>query len=237
MPNNSREDDLKRRVESWAASPGGAEVPSEIQQKISRMLAPSLTPVKPLPSQPMLVWEFIAVFVACTVGLILILDKAGFHLMTGLQMAVMAAILFSGGVLFSIALATGMVPGARHRFPSVVLPLSGLGVITAMALLFPWHTSSAFFSDGWPCTFLEILIAIPVAVIFWLLARRGALFASPRLGAVLTSLAVFLALTPLQFQCMFQQAPHLLVWHSGAALLFIALGAWIGHVFRHRWIS
>jgi len=237
MPHNSREDDLERRVESWASSQGSAEFPSEIQQKISRMLAPSLTPVKPLSSQRTLVLEFLAVFTACAIALILILDKAGFHLMTALQMTLIPAILFGGGILFSIALAAGMVPSARRRLPPVVLPLAGLSVIIAMGLLFPWRTSAAFVSQGWPCAFLEAIITVPAGVVFLLLARRGALFASPGLGAVLTGLAVFLALTPLQFQCMFQQAPHLLVWHGGTALLLILLGALIGQLRRHRRIS
>lgn len=237
MPDNSRDDDLERRVESWAAPQGSAEFSPQIQQKISSMLAPSLIPVKPLPSQLTLVLQFLAMFATCTVGLTLILDKAGFHLMTGVQMTLVTAILFGGGILFSIALAIGMVPGARQRLPSVVLALAGLGVITAMGLLFPWRTPGPFVSEGWPCAFMEVLIAVPVAGTFSLLARRGALFASPRLGAVLTGLAVFLALIPLQFQCMFQQAPHLLVWHGGTALLLIALSALIGQVLRHRWIS
>ena len=81
---------------------------------------------------------------------------------------------------------------------------------------------------------MELMIAVPATVIFWLLARRGALFASAGLGAVLTGLAVFLALTPLQFQCMFQQAPHLLVWHAGTAVVLIGLGALIGWVRSNR---
>ena len=243
MQDNPRDAEIERRLETWAASQSDAELRPEvqrpeIQRKITGLLASSLTPVKPLPSQSRLVLAFLAVFAACAVGLIAVLDKAGFHLMTGSQMGWMAAILVGGGILFSLALAWRMVPGSRQGFPlSLVLALSGIGVIGGIALFFPWQASHAFVSEGWPCAAMELTIAVPAAVVFWLFARRGALFASAGLGAVLTGLAVFLALVPLQFQCMFQQAPHLVVWHAGTAAVLIGLGALIGKLLDHRWMS
>ena len=200
-----------------------------MRRKIQGVLTSSLTPVKPLPSQSRLVLIFLAVFAAAAAGLIAVMDKAGFHLMTESQMIWMGAILGVGGILFSLAVAWRMVPASRQGFPiSFVLALSGIGVIGGIALLFPWRTSGSFISEGRPCAVMELMIAIPAAVVFWLLARRGALVASAGLGAALTGLAAFLALAPLQTQCMFQQAPHLLVWHGATAAILIGLGALIG---------
>ncbi len=238
MENNPNDNSLERRLEKWASAPPASQLRPEIRRNVQAMLTSSLTPVKPIPSQSRLVFVFLTVFTVCAAGLIAILNKAGFHLMTGVQMAVMAAILASGGILFSLALAWRMVPGSRWGLPfSLVLTLSGLVPAAGIALLFPWRTSGAFVAEGWPCAALELIIAIPAAVVYWLIARRGALFASPGLGATLTGLAVFLALLPLQFQCMFQQAPHLLIWHGGMALLLIGLGALIGELGRSRWTS
>jgi hypothetical protein len=210
------------------------ELSPETRRKVQAMLALSLTPVKPIPSQRRLVFTFLAVFTVCAVGLIAILNKAGFHLMTGVQMGLIAAILVGGGILFSFTLAWRMVPGSRWRLPfSVVLTVSGLVPIAGIASLFSWHTTHAFVSEGWPCAALELTIAIPSTALYWLIARRGALFASSGLGASLTALAVFLALMPVQFQCMFQQAPHLLIWHGGTALLLIGLGTLTGELARH----
>jgi len=238
MQDNPRDADLERKLETWAASQSNAELRPEIQRTVRALLTSSLTPVKPLPSHSRLVQAFLAAFAVCAAGLIAVMDKAGFHLMTGAQMGWMASILAGGGILFSLALAWRMVPGSRRGFPlSLVLALSGIGVFSGIAMLFPWPTSHAFVSEGWPCAALEVMIAIPATVIFWLLARRGALFASAGLGAALTGLAVFLALTPLQFQCMFQQAPHLLVWHAGTAVVLIGFGGLIGELLRHRRMS
>jgi hypothetical protein len=235
MQDNPRDADLERKLETWAASQSDAELRPEIQRKVQDLLTSSLTPVKPLPSQSRLVLAFLAVFAACAAGLTAVMDKAGFHLMTGAQMSWMAAILAGGGILFSFALAWRMVPGSRQGFPlSLVLALSGIGVIGGIALLFPWRASHAFVSEGWPCAAMELMIAVPATVVFWLFARQGALFRSAGLGAALTGLAVFLALTPLQFQCMFQQAAHLLVWHVGTAVILIGFGAFIGGL-RRDW--
>jgi|SRR5665213_294344 len=229
MQDNPRDAHLERQLEVWAASHPDTGLSPALRQKVHGVLASSLTPVKPLPSQSRLILAFLAVFVACAAGLIAVMDKAGFHLMTGAQMGWMAAILAGGGVLFSISLAGQMVPGSRRALPfSVVLVLSGVAVIAGIALLFPWRASSDFISEGRPCAVMELMIAIPAAAIFWLLARRGALVASAGLGAALTGLTAFLALTPLQTQCMFQQAPHLLVWHGATAAILIGLGALIG---------
>jgi len=237
MPDNPR-DDLDRQLESWAASQPELEPSPEIQRRIQSTLASSLTPVKPLPAQRWLVGAFLAVFAACSAGLIAMMGQVGFHLMTGPQLAWMTAILAAGGILFSLTLAWQMVPGSRQRFPfSLVIALSGVGVIGGMALLFPWQSSRAFVPEGWPCAIMELAVAVPATGVFWLLARRGTLFASAGLGATLTGLAVFLALTPLQIQCMFQQAPHLLVWHGGMAAILIASGALIGAVRSGRWTS
>jgi len=235
MQDNPRDADIERQLEVWAASQPDSVLSPALRQKVHGMLASSLTPVKPLPSQGSLILPFLAMFAACAVALIAILSKAGFHLMSGVQMGVMATLLTGAGVVFSILLVGQMVPGSRQALPlSVVLGLSGVLVITGISLLFPWRTSGGFVSEGWPCAVMELMIAAPATVIFWLLARRGALFASAGLGAALTGLAVFLAMTPLQFQCMFQQAPHLLVWHAGPAVVLIGLGALVGQLRRDR---
>jgi hypothetical protein len=236
MQDNPRDAGLERKLEKWAASQSDAELRPEIQRKVRDLLTPSLTPVKPLPSQSRLVLSFLAVFAACAAGLIAVMDKAGLHLMTGSQMGWMGAILAGGGILFSLTLAWRMVPGSRQGLPlSLVLALSGAGVIGGIELLFPWRASHAFVAEGWPCAAMELIVVVPATVVFWLLARRGALFASAGLGAVLTGLAVFLALTPLQIQCMFQQAPHLLVWHAGTAAVLIGLGGLMGGL--RGWIA
>jgi hypothetical protein len=238
MQDNSRGEDLERRLETWAASHPDGELSPDAQKSVQDLLTASLNPVSPLPSQGRLALMFFAVFAVGSLALMAMMDKAGFHLMTGIQMVSMAVILICGGLLFSRALAGRMIPGSRPGLSSSLqLGLAGFGVAGGIALLFPWKASSAFVAEGWPCAAMEVMVAIPSAVVFWLLARRGALFADAGLGAVLSGLAVVLALTVLQFRCMFQQAPHLLVWHVATASILIGLGTLLGRWQRHRWLS
>jgi hypothetical protein len=222
-------------MEAWAGAHSDVELSPEIHRQIQGKLSPSLSPVNPLPSQGWLMLSFIAIFAVCTTLLVGVLGKAGFHLMTTAQMAGTAVVFTAGGILFAHILAWRMIPGSRTSFPvPLAMALSDLAVIGAIAALFPWQASEPFVSEGWPCAVLELIIAIPAAFVFWLAARRGALFASAGLGATITGLAVFLALVPLQAQCMFQQAPHLLLWHGGVAAALVGLGGLIGEFQRRR---
>ena len=233
MPGNRQEGEFDRELERWAASGSGVQVSPESQTRIRSELAASLVPVKPIPSVRSLPRILFLVFALCAAGLIATGDKAGFRLMTGRQIVVMAAILVTGGVLFSIALAYRMVPGSRRGFPmTVALTLWGIGTAGGIAALFPWRSSAAFVSEGWPCGAQELIVALGSAILFWLLAQRGALFEDAGLGATLAGLAATLALLVLQFRCMFQNAPHLLVWHVMTAMTLIGVGALIGQLKR-----
>lgn len=236
MPDESSDPDIERKLEQWAGSGSGTGISSELQHRLLSLLTPSLKSVKPIPGQSAIVARFLSVFAALAAVMVALIDKAGFHLMTVAQIGWMGSILAGGAVLYSFALAGQMVPGEQQGLSfSVVLALSSLGVIAGISLNFPWMASRRFVSEGWPCALTELTTSVPAALLFWSLARRGALFSSAKLGASLAGLAVFTVLIPLQSQCMFLQAPHLLTWHVGTAALLIGLGAWIGSRLRRAW--
>jgi len=238
MQDDARDLDVERQLEAWAAGHSGTQISSELARKVRQGLKPSLTPVNPLPSRDRLFLLLLAVLVGVSAGLVALMNKTGLHMMTPLQLGGISAILAGGGILFAVNLSGQMVPGSRAVIPLwVLLPVGGVAVFAGLSTLFPWQTSGSFFSEGWPCAAMEVALLVTAAAIFWLFARRGALFASAGLGATLTGVAAFLVLIPLQVQCMFQQAPHLLVWHGGTALMMIGLGALAGNALRGRWVS
>lgn len=229
---------MQAQLEAWAADHARAPISGGLARRVLDALKPSLIPVKPVPSPRRLFLAFLVVFVAGSAGLIVLTSRAGLRLMTPVQLGATLAILLTGGILFSRKLAAQMIPGSRSGVPLWgLLTLGGIGVLGGLAVLFPWQSSGNFVSDGWPCAAMELVFVIPTIAVFWLLARRGALFASAALGVTLTALAVFLALAPLQSQCMFQQAPHLLVWHGGTALLSVGFGSLAGSLRRIRSFS
>jgi hypothetical protein len=238
MQDDARDVDVERQLEAWAAAHSGADISPEFAAKVRQNLRPSLTPVKPVPSRRTLFLLLLAIFVAVSAALVAVMNKTGLYMMTPLQLGVISAILWGGGILFAMNLSGQMVPGSRSVIPLwALMSLGGVAVFGGITALFPWQTAGSFVSEGWPCAAMELAFLVPTAAIFWLFARRGVLFATAGLGATLTGVAAFLVLIPLQAQCMFPQAPHLLVWHGGTALLMIGLGALAGNSLRGRWFS
>jgi len=232
MPEDPRniEPELERCLDAWAASQP-AHLSPELEQRLHAAVSGSLTPVRALPSPGVLALALFAVFVLLGAVLVAILKIARVHLMTDSQTAWMIAIFACAGFLFCLEVAWRMIPGSRLRWPlRTVVALSGLAAIAGLALLFQWGEAGVVISEGWRCAALEVALAVPAAGVFWLLARRGVLFLSSGLGVALGGLAVFLALAPVQLQCMFPRAPHLLIWHLGPAAILIGCGALVAKV-------
>lgn len=234
MSNNAPHVDLDRRLDAWADAQQ-LTPRADLQRELNRTLKESLKPVKPLPSNGALALQFLLAFLTAAAALIAVLDKAGIRMMTAVQIAGMAAILVGGVGFFTFQLVSRMIPGSsRAGSLPLGLALFLLGTGAAMTALFPWRMPQAFLAEGWPCAVLELALAVPAAGVFWFMARRGALPASAGSATVVTALAVCLGLIADQSQCMFLQAPHLLVWHGGTAAVLIAAGAVTGLAGRVR---
>lgn len=232
--NDNESSELDRLLESGASKPAAEEVSPAMQRSIVDRLTPSLAPVKQLPSQTVLTAQFLAVFAACAVAIATLAGAMGMRFLTGTQITCMALVYGFGAILFSMALASRMVPAARRLPLALVLALSGVALYGGFGLLFPVRPSTAFVSDGLACAIMETATALPAAVLFWLLARRGAPFMGAGFGAVVSGLAVFLGLAVVQTRCMFPNVAHLVVWHGGIAAVIVAAGAMIASASRNR---
>ncbi len=238
MFDDARDLAVEDELEAWARGESTAKVSPDLGRKVRGALTPSLVPVKPIPSADRLAFLFLAIFVAGASGLVALIGRVGLELMTPIQIAGVSMMLMAGGILFARKLAEEMIPGSRRGAPLwVVLTLGSTFVFGGLAILFPWQTRGMNIVDGWPCAAMEVAILIPAIAVFCLVARWGTLFASAELGATLSGLAAFLVLIPVQFRCMFQDAPHLLIWHAGTALLLTGIGAVGGALCRSRQIS
>lgn len=67
-------------------------------------------------------------------------------------------------------------------------------------------------------------MAIPAAILFWLLLRRGRALGVGTAGATFGAIAGLLGASVLQLTCNHQDAGHLLVWHGGVVIVSIGLG-------------
>jgi hypothetical protein len=219
------ERDLDKRLEEWTAAKPLPEVPAALVGKIQRELRQSLTPVRPLPGLGARAAVFLAVALVAAGAAVALLGKDGLSMMTRWQAAGTAAVLGAGACCSAFTLAAGMAPGSRRRFSAAaVAGLTVAGLAGVFAAFFPWESQGGFVAEGWPCAALELAIAAPAALVFWMWARRGANFGEAGGFNAIAALSLLVALTPAQTHCMSLEAPHLLVWHLGTAVLAGGVG-------------
>jgi len=222
-----------RNLYSWIEEqPAVTEVSSEVSQRIQGQLVAALTPVKPVASIKVRVLRFLAIFLAFAAGLVVLMGAAGLRQMSTGQFLGGGLLLAAGAVLFSLSLARQMTPGSRRGIPTwLAMALFSSAALSGIALLFPWREPGTSIGLSWQCLLRELAIAAPAAGLLWLLLRRSAPALSPTaLGASVGAMAGLLAVTVLQFGCVYQEALHLLLWHWSALAIAAGAGAFLGRL-------
>ncbi|MCU1337429.1 MAG: hypothetical protein JWO19_3010 [Bryobacterales bacterium] len=204
-------------------------VSGEVEHQILQTIHGSLKPVSRLRSTAAIAAQLIIVFFLISVAVISRMKVVGFEVMSLPQLIGISTILSFGVVLLALSQAWQMRPGSLRRIPewtSVGILASGL--LFGIVLLFPWKTPEAFVVRGWRCLRAGLVMAVPVSLVFWFLARRGAPLSLRSFGGTLGAIAGLLAVTVLQYTCDLQDIGHLLVWHGGVLVLSTLGGALIG---------
>jgi hypothetical protein len=164
-------------------------------------------------------------FVAIVALLVGIMGVAGLERMTAVQMLGVSGVLVTGLCFGSLSLSFQMRPGSLQRISArIVLASFGVGFLTGVALLFPWRSEPAFFTEGWPCMAVGLGVSAFSALLLWLVVRRGAALSIKTMGATLGATAGIFGLTVLQYKCPHQEALHLLAWHGGVLVMMTVAG-------------
>ncbi len=207
-------------------------------QRIVGELTSDLKPVKPLPSVLCSTLQFLGVFVLLMAGLVAMWTLRGLIHPPVWQVVVMFAVCLAGASLVAISLARQMRPAARPVLPerSLMIVLGAI-LLGGVALLFPWNqlgagavSSSTFFAQSWSCFWPGVTMAVPVAVLLWMVARRGVSYSLTGAGAALGALGGLFALAALSLSCANHDALHLLVSHVGVLAASAVTGALIGRL-------
>src|SRR5579872_3879127 len=206
--------------------PPGSAVSPAVEFRITEKVKGSLKPVSRLYSTPVLAAQLLIVFLLLAAAVTSMMKVVGIEAMNSGQLAGISAILALGVLLLSHSLAWQMTPGSLQRIPApAAVTILGVGLTAGFVFLFPWHTPEAFLIRGWHCLRAGLALAVPAAVLFWLLVRRGSPLNFTTFGASLGAIAGLLSVTVLQFTCNFQDVGHLLVWHGGVLAVSGAIGA------------
>lgn len=204
---------------------------ARLQAEITR----SLAPVRPLPSDRVLIPGLAALVIAFAVVASFAVGHKGFESLTALQRCVYYSVIIVailGCVRMAVAEA---IPGARR----VPRPYAVLGLMVALLsitvmLLFGHFEVDRFAHHGWPCLTIGTMAAAVAGLLLWGPIKQG-FFGSPlRAGVVAGGLCGMAGIAVLAIFCPYQNSPHILVWHFGAMLIAATVGGAIGVSDRFR---
>jgi Negative regulator of sigma F len=199
----------------------------EVEHRIIHTIQSSLKPVSRLRSSSMIVAQLMIAFFLISTAVTSMMQVTGIEAMNLPQLIGMSLILTLGVALLSLSLAWQMKPGSLQRIPArAAMGILAAGLVAGIAILFPWRTPEAFLVRGWHCMRAGLALAVPAALVFGFLVRRGAPLSLGMLGGTLGAIAGLLAVTVLQFTCNLQDLGHLLVWHGGV-LVISTLAGWL----------
>jgi hypothetical protein len=203
--------------------------------RIAGSIKSSLRPLRPLPPT----W-----ILACGLALICVAvalagaARAGFYGIEKMGLLQRALIFPMLGILVWVAgteFVNEMIPGSRRRLsPAALLGMSIVVLVGVFALLFHDYRTEHFVSAGVVCLLTGFLHAVPVALLCWLVLRRGFAVNSVSAGLVAGVLAGLAGVGVLELHCANFQAAHVLVWHSAVVPLSGAAGALVAWALRFR---
>jgi hypothetical protein len=219
-----------RDLYSYLAAPAPlVSVPPELSDRVAQALKTSLRPVKPTGSAKRIAVQLFLAFVIMAVAAASFMKPAGLQAMTGGELLGVTAALAIGAALLSLSLAWQMIPGSLQRVSAkAAITVPAAAFLVTVAVLFPWRAPEEFFRAGWHCLRLGMVLAVPAAVLFGSMVRRGAGLGPGMLGATSGAIAGLVSVTILQANCEMQEAIHLLVWHGGLLAVSIVAGYLIG---------
>lgn len=214
-----------------------AEAPYAVEpallERISASIRPSLRPVRPIAPR----WVLTAGLVLIAAAISLAgAARAGFFGFDKMDLMERVLVFSTLGLLACIAAAKFVgesIPGSKHRVSArTLLGASCVLLLAVFALLFRDYHAEHFLSAGIACLVVGLLHAIPVALLAWLLLRRGFAVNPVAAGVIAGALAGFAGVGMLELHCPNFEALHILVWHTAVVPVSAALGGlaakWLG---------
>ena len=222
-----RDEDVDKVCERAAAV--APPVEPALLKRIVDSINPSLLPVRPRPP----IWVLTgALVLVCTAVAGAAAAGAGFYGIEKLGRWEGVLIFSTIGILVWVAgkqFVCQVIPGSRqpvgvHAF----LTIACAALLGVFALVFRDYHTEHFIPAGIACLRTGLLVAIPAALLSWVLVRRGFAVNSVAAGLVGGALAGLTGVTMLELHCANFEALHVLVWHTAVVPVSAAAGALVG---------
>jgi hypothetical protein len=210
-----------------------APVEPELLKQIAASMQSSLRPVRPLPPKWMLAAGLTLICAAVATAAA---ARAGFYGIEKLALWERVLIFSTLGIMawtWGVEFVSQLIPGSRrHLSAGTLLSIGTALLLGVFELVFHDYRTDHFISAGLACLLSGLLVAIPAALLSWLLLRRGFAVNTVAAGFVGGALAGLCGVTMLELHCANSQALHVLVWHTGVVPVSAAVGALAGWALR-----
>jgi len=218
--------DLLQMLQKKEQAPDSVE--SQVE-RIQAMIAALLEPVRPLAPARFFLGACAIIFLGVVAIGITQSGMDGWAALNGTQRIAVFATMAAGAVLLAVSMIGQMAPGNKYALAPALLPIGVLTVlIVVLSATFRPREELAFVQTGLACVGRGLTYSIPVAFLFWLLTRRGAILSPKLIGAAVGGLASLAGFTVLELNCPDVNVFHIVVWHWGVVLIGTAAGALIG---------
>jgi Negative regulator of sigma F len=228
-----KDEEVDKLLEKASAAP--PQVERALLQGIADSINSSLQPVRPMPPTWVLTGGLALI---CTAVAVAAAALTGFHGIENLSPWERVLIFSTLGILVWAAgngFANQFIPASSQRLSvGAMLTICIAALLGVFALLFRDYRTDHFIAAGIACLLMGLLLAIPAALLSWLLLRRGFAVNSVAAGLAGGTLAGLCGVTLLELHCANFQAPHVLVWHTAVVPMGAAVGALVGRLIRPR---
>ncbi len=215
------------------ASAVAPQVEAALLKRIADSINSSLRPVRPLPPTWVLTGGLALICAAVAVAAA---ACTGFYGIEKLSLWERLLIFSTLGILVWVAgkeFVSQLIPGSPQNLSvGAFLTISIAALLGVFALVFRDYRTDHFISAGIACLVTGLLLAIPSALLSWLLLRRGFAVNSVAAGIVGGALAGLSGVAMLELHCANFQALHVLVWHTAVVPASAAAGALVGWALR-----
>ncbi len=226
-------DRCRRLIRFFKSGLSASEVRPDLLSALESKVRVSLAPVSPI--WPRWVFAIILFAIFTLAPVVVVLVRGPSSAMTRLQSGLVALILLGAGSLLAVSLSRQMSPGSRHSIHPTVLHVCAVAAfLAAVLVLFPWDLARGLAGAGMACTSHGLAFALPAAVCFWLIVRRGAILSLSLLGTTTGLLAGLMGAMVLHFRCPVAEASHIAVWHVGVPVLGALAGYFVSRLIEIR---
>jgi hypothetical protein len=215
------------------ASEVAPRVDPKLLKQIAGSMQSSLRPVRPLPPKWMLAAGLTLICAAVATAAA---ARAGFYGIEKLALWERVLIFSTLGIMawtWGVEFVSQLIPASRrHLSAGTLLSVGSALLLGVFELVFRDYRTDHFISAGLACLLSGLLVAIPAALLSWLVLRRGFAVNTVAAGFVGGALAGLCGVTMLELHCANSQALHVLVWHTGVVPVSAAVGALAGWALR-----